>query len=40
MDAQMEKAVEAYNAANVRLDQIKHDLEVNQAASRRRRRTS
>ena len=31
MDAQMEKAVEAYNAANVRLDQIKHDLEVNQA---------
>ncbi len=27
----MEKAVEAYNAANVRLDQIKHDLEVNQA---------
>jgi peptidoglycan DL-endopeptidase CwlO len=31
MDAQMEKAVEAYNAANVRLDQIKHDLEVNRA---------
>jgi cell wall-associated NlpC family hydrolase len=31
MDAQVEKAVEAYNAANVRLDQIKHDLEVNQA---------
>jgi len=31
MNAQMEKAVEAYNAANVRLDQIKHDLEVNQA---------
>ena len=31
MDAQMEKAVEAYNAANVHLDQIKHDLEVNQA---------
>jgi cell wall-associated NlpC family hydrolase len=31
MDAQMEKAVEAWNAANVRLDQIKHDLEVNQA---------
>ena len=31
MDAQMEKAVEAYNAANIRLDQIKHDLEVNQA---------
>jgi peptidoglycan DL-endopeptidase CwlO len=31
MDAQMEKAVEAYNAANVRLDQIKHDLEINQA---------
>jgi len=31
MDAQMEKAVEAYNAANVRLDQIKHDLEVNQS---------
>ncbi len=31
MDAQMENAVEAYNAANVRLDQIKHDLEVNQA---------
>ena len=31
MDAQMEEAVEAYNAANVRLDQIKHDLEVNQA---------
>lgn len=31
MDAQMEKAVEAYNAANVRLDQIRHDLAVNQA---------
>jgi cell wall-associated NlpC family hydrolase len=31
MDAQMEKAVEAWNAANVRLDQIKHDLEVNQS---------
>jgi cell wall-associated NlpC family hydrolase len=31
MDAQMEKAVEAYNAANVRLDQIKHDLSVNEA---------
>ena len=31
MDAQMEKAVGAYDAANVRLDQIKHDLEVNQA---------
>ena len=31
IDAQMEKAVEAWNAANVRLDQIKHDLEVNQS---------
>ena len=31
MDAEMEQAVEAWNAANVRLDQIKHDLEVNQA---------
>jgi peptidoglycan DL-endopeptidase CwlO len=27
----MEKAVEAFNAANVRLDQIKHDLAVNQS---------
>jgi cell wall-associated NlpC family hydrolase len=31
MDAQMEKAVEAWNAANIRLDQIKHDLEVNRS---------
>ena len=31
MDAEMEKAVEAFNAANVRLDQIRHDLEVNQS---------
>jgi peptidoglycan DL-endopeptidase CwlO len=31
MDAEMEKAVEAFNAANVRLDQIKHDLAVNQS---------
>jgi cell wall-associated NlpC family hydrolase len=31
MDAEMEQAVEAWNAANVRLDQIKHDVEVNQA---------
>jgi peptidoglycan DL-endopeptidase CwlO len=31
MDAVMEKAVEAFNAANVRLDQIKHDLAVNQS---------
>ena len=29
MDAQLEKAVEAWNGANVRLGQIKHDLEVN-----------
>jgi len=31
MDAQLEKAVEAWNGANVRLDQIKHDLEVNRS---------
>ena len=31
MDAQLEKAVEAWNGANVRLDQIKHDLAVNRA---------
>src|SRR5262245_4001545 len=31
MDAQLEQAVEAWNGANVRLDQIKHDLEVNRA---------
>jgi cell wall-associated NlpC family hydrolase len=31
MDAEMEKAVEAFNAANVRLDQIRHDLAVNQS---------
>ena len=29
MDAQLEKAVEAWNGANVRLGQNKHDLEVN-----------
>ena len=31
MDAQLEKAVEAWNGANVRLGQIKHDLEVNRS---------
>ena len=31
MDVQLEKAVEAWNGANVRLDQIKHDLAVNRA---------
>ena len=31
MDAQLEKAVEAWNGANVRLAQIKHDLEVNRS---------
>jgi peptidoglycan DL-endopeptidase CwlO len=31
MDAQLEKAVEAWNGANVRLDQIKHDLVVNRS---------
>jgi peptidoglycan DL-endopeptidase CwlO len=31
MDAQLEKAVEAWNGANVRLDQIKHDLAVNRS---------
>ncbi len=31
MDAQLEKAVEAWNGANVRLDQIQHDLAVNRA---------
>jgi peptidoglycan DL-endopeptidase CwlO len=31
MDAQLEQAVEAWNGANVRLDQIKHDLAVNRA---------
>jgi peptidoglycan DL-endopeptidase CwlO len=31
MDAQLEKAVEAWNGANVRLDQIKHDLDVNRS---------
>ena len=31
MDAQLEKAVEAWNGANVRLGQIQQDLKVNQA---------
>jgi peptidoglycan DL-endopeptidase CwlO len=31
MDAQLEKAVEAWNGANVRLDQIQHDLATNRA---------
>jgi cell wall-associated NlpC family hydrolase len=31
MDAQFEKAVEAWNGANVRLDRIEHDLSVNKA---------
>ena len=31
MDVQLEKAVEAWNGANVRLGQIKHDLEVNRS---------
>jgi cell wall-associated NlpC family hydrolase len=31
MDAQLEKAVEAWNGANVRLGQIKHDLAVNRS---------
>ena len=32
MDVQLEKAVEAWNGANVRLGQIKHDLELSRSS--------